>query len=50
MLGSDPRNITAVFVDGQVRKWDGEVLGVDLAALRDEVRASRDHVLNASAG
>ncbi|MFJ8135027.1 amidohydrolase family protein [Streptomyces sp. NPDC096013] len=44
--GSDARNITAVFVDGQPRKWAGEVLDVNLAELRAEVRASRDHVLN----
>ncbi|MBK3573224.1 amidohydrolase family protein [Streptomyces sp. MBT65] len=44
--GTDARNITAVFVDGQPRKWDGHVLDVDLPALRAEVGASRDHVLN----
>lgn len=48
VLGSDARNITTVFIDGQVRKWDGEVLDVDLEALRNDVRASRDHVLKAS--
>lgn len=46
VLGSDARNISAVFVDGQPRKWDGQVLDVDLTALRAEVNASRDHVLN----
>ncbi|MEV0910617.1 amidohydrolase family protein [Streptomyces hokutonensis] len=46
VLGSDARNVTAVFVDGQPRKWDGQVLDVDLTALRTEVDASRDHVLN----
>ncbi|MFI6406862.1 amidohydrolase family protein [Streptomyces sp. NPDC050548] len=46
VLGSDARNISAVFVDGQPRKWDGQVLDVDLPALRAEVNASRDHVLN----
>ncbi|MFJ4630045.1 amidohydrolase family protein [Streptomyces sp. NPDC088847] len=44
--GSDARNITAVFVDGQPRKWDGQVLDVNLPQLRAEVGASRDHVLN----
>ncbi|MEV0481704.1 amidohydrolase family protein [Streptomyces sp. NPDC050508] len=46
VLGSDARNITAVFVNGQPRKWDGRVLDVNLAELRAEVSASRDHVLN----
>jgi cytosine/adenosine deaminase-related metal-dependent hydrolase len=47
--GTDARNITAVFVDGQPRKWDGHVLDVDLPALRAEVGASRDHVFNTPA-
>ncbi|MFI9550128.1 amidohydrolase family protein [Nonomuraea endophytica] len=48
VLGSDPRNIDAVFVAGQVRKWAGAVLDIDLAALREDVRASRDRVLAAA--
>ncbi|MFF4101852.1 amidohydrolase family protein [Streptomyces sp. NPDC001903] len=46
VLGSDARNISTVLVNGEPRKWNGQVLDVDLAALRQEVRASRDHVLN----
>lgn len=49
VLGSDARNISAVLINGEPRKWDGHVLGVDLPALRDEVHASRRHVLNGSA-
>ncbi|MFJ4770773.1 amidohydrolase family protein [Streptomyces uncialis] len=49
VLGSDARNIDTVFVAGQVRKWDGRLLGVDLSALREEVHASRAHIL-ATAG
>lgn len=49
VLGSDARNISAVLINGDPRKWDGHVLGVDLPALRDEVHASRRHVLDASA-
>ncbi|GAA2077121.1 amidohydrolase family protein [Actinomadura alba] len=48
VLGSDPRNIDAVFIAGQVRKWAGTVLDVDLQALREEVRHSRDRVLQAA--
>ncbi|MFI7461319.1 amidohydrolase family protein [Nonomuraea sp. NPDC049646] len=48
VLGCDARNIDAVFIAGQVRKWGGTVLDVDLAALREDVRASRDRVLRAS--
>ncbi|MFI6792957.1 amidohydrolase family protein [Nonomuraea sp. NPDC050383] len=48
VLGSDARNIDAVFIAGQVRKWAGAVLDVDLTTLREDVRASRDRVLHAS--
>ncbi|MEU4610292.1 amidohydrolase family protein [Streptomyces umbrinus] len=49
VLGSDARNITGVLVGGQPRKWNGQVLDVDLAALRSEVSASRTYVLNTPA-
>ncbi|MEU9264928.1 amidohydrolase family protein [Streptomyces sp. NPDC048251] len=49
VLGSDARNISAVLVNGEPRKWDGRVLDVDLAALRGEVHASREYVLNTPA-
>ncbi|MEY9931473.1 cytosine/adenosine deaminase-related metal-dependent hydrolase [Catenulispora sp. GP43] len=45
VLGSDARNISAVLINGEPRKWDGRVLDVDLATLRSEVHASREHVL-----
>lgn len=46
VLGSDARNISAVLINGEPRKWNGEVLDIDLHALRSQVHASRDHVLN----
>lgn len=49
VLGSDARNISAVLINGEPRKWDGQVLDVDLAALRGEVHASREYVLNTPA-
>ncbi|MFC8098943.1 amidohydrolase family protein [Streptomyces sp. NPDC057363] len=49
VLGSDARNISAVLINGEPRKWDGQVLGVDLATLRGEVHASREYVLNTPA-
>ncbi|MFI9528955.1 amidohydrolase family protein [Micromonospora rosaria] len=49
VLGSDARNVTAVFVAGQVRKWDGRVLDVDLDRLRADVHRSRDRILRAAA-
>ncbi|WFE56889.1 amidohydrolase family protein [Micromonospora sp. WMMD712] len=47
VLGADARNIDTVFIAGTVRKWAGRLLDVDLATLRDEVAASRDHILDA---
>ncbi|CAM5614174.1 amidohydrolase family protein [Streptomyces hirsutus] len=46
VLGSDARNISAVLVNGEPRKWNGQVLDVDLPALRDQVHASREYVLH----
>ncbi|MFJ1607982.1 amidohydrolase family protein [Streptomyces sp. NPDC088253] len=49
VLGSDARNITAVLINGEPRKWNGQVLDVDLPALRSAVHASREYVLNTPA-
>ncbi|MCX4545740.1 amidohydrolase family protein [Streptomyces sp. NBC_01565] len=49
VLGSDARNISAVLINGEPRKWDGRVLDVDLPALRRDVHASRAYVLNTPA-
>ncbi|AUY48277.1 amidohydrolase family protein [Streptomyces sp. CB01881] len=48
VLGSDARNIDTVLVGGQVRKWAGRVLDVDLPTLRAEAAASRDRILHAA--
>ncbi|MGL5928425.1 MAG: amidohydrolase family protein [Dermatophilaceae bacterium] len=45
VLGTDPRNVDVVLVAGQVRKWAGRLVGVDVDALGREVRASRDEVV-----
>ncbi|MCW2881076.1 MAG: amidohydrolase, partial [Sphaerisporangium sp.] len=42
VLGSDARDIEGVFIAGQIRKWNGHVLGVDLDGLRRDVSESRD--------
>lgn len=44
VLGADPRNIEAVLVGGTPRKWEGQLVGEDIDALRDEVTRSRDHI------
>ncbi|GGW67539.1 amidohydrolase family protein [Streptomyces xantholiticus] len=49
VLGSDARNISAVLINGEPRKWNGQVLDVDLPALREQVHASREYVLNTPA-
>jgi cytosine/adenosine deaminase-related metal-dependent hydrolase len=48
VLGCDARNIDTVLIAGQVRKFNGRVLDVDLTELRAEVAASRDHILSAA--
>ena len=45
VLGSDARNITAVLIDGEPRKWAGRVLDADTGGLRERVRESRDRIL-----
>lgn len=45
VLGTDARNVAAVFVGGKVRKWDGRLVGQDLVALRGMAQASRDHII-----
>ncbi len=39
-----PGNVSAVFVAGDVRKWDGRLVGVDLRAVRRLAEQSRDHL------
>lgn len=45
VLGCDARNVRGVFVAGRARKWDGELVEVDLADLRRSVHASRAQIL-----
>ncbi|GAA1187301.1 amidohydrolase family protein [Nesterenkonia xinjiangensis] len=40
VLGADRANIVSVWVAGQVRKWDGALVGVDVEALRTQVHDS----------
>lgn len=50
VLGSDARNIDTVLVAGRARKWAGQLVGVDVNALRDEVISSRDAIISRVAG
>jgi len=45
VLGTDSSNVDTVFVNGRPRKWAGDLVDVDLAALTQEVEASRDWLL-----
>lgn len=42
--GTDTRNVDTVFVGGQVRKWRGELVGVDIGRVRRLAYESRDYV------
>jgi 5-methylthioadenosine/S-adenosylhomocysteine deaminase len=41
-------NVDTVMVAGRIRRWRGELLGVDLPKLRRELEASRDHLFEAA--
>ncbi|MCX2750047.1 amidohydrolase family protein [Arthrobacter sp. MI7-26] len=44
VLGTDSKNISAVFVAGMVRKWNGRLVGQDLNNVRRLAQETRDHV------
>jgi cytosine/adenosine deaminase-related metal-dependent hydrolase len=37
-------NVDTVIVAGKIRKWNGALLDVDIAKMRSELEASRDHI------
>jgi 5-methylthioadenosine/S-adenosylhomocysteine deaminase len=41
-------NVDTVMVAGQVKKWQGEMLGFDIARLRSELESSRDYLFDAA--
>ena len=44
----DRTNVETVIVAGKVRKWKGQLLGVDLRSLRRQLEASRDFIFAAA--
>jgi cytosine/adenosine deaminase-related metal-dependent hydrolase len=44
----NPGNVETVIVAGKVRKWKGQLLGVNLSHLRRQLEASRDYVFKAA--
>jgi cytosine/adenosine deaminase-related metal-dependent hydrolase len=44
----DRTNVETVIVAGKVRKWQGQLLGIDLNSLRLQLEASRDYIFNAA--
>ncbi|HVV62515.1 MAG TPA: amidohydrolase family protein [Pseudolabrys sp.] len=42
----DRTNVETVIVAGKIRKWQGELLDVDLPRLRSQLEASRDYIFN----
>jgi cytosine/adenosine deaminase-related metal-dependent hydrolase len=44
----DRTNVETVIVAGKVRKWKGQLLGVDLDHLRSQLEDSRDYIFNAA--
>ena len=48
VLGMDTANVDTVFIAGQIRKWAGALVGVDLARIERIVTESRDRILQAA--
>ena len=44
----DRSNVDTVMVAGQVKKWQGEMVGFDIDDLRAKLEASRDHLFQAA--
>jgi hypothetical protein len=44
----DRTNVESVIVAGKIRKWKGQLLGVNLDNLRSQLVASRDFIFNAA--
>jgi cytosine/adenosine deaminase-related metal-dependent hydrolase len=44
----DRSNVSTVLCAGQIKKWRGSIVGHDIAKLRAELEASRDHVFSAA--
>lgn len=42
----NPSNVETVFIAGTVRKWRGELVGIDAARVRRITREARDNVVN----
>lgn len=46
--GADARNVAAVLIAGRFMKWDGRLLGVDLAEIRRQAASARDWIAERS--
>ena len=46
--GMDTSNVDSVFVGGKLKKWKGELVGVDLGRLQRLAEQSRDHLVAAA--
>jgi 5-methylthioadenosine/S-adenosylhomocysteine deaminase len=44
----DRTNVETVIVAGKVRKWKGQLLGVNIPQLRQQIEASRDYIFTAA--
>jgi hypothetical protein len=42
----DTSNVEHVFIAGKIMKWQGKLVGVDLAQLRRQIEKSRDGLLS----
>jgi cytosine/adenosine deaminase-related metal-dependent hydrolase len=45
VLAMDTSNVDTVFIAGQARKRQGQLVGVDLNRVRQDAQASRDYIV-----
>ncbi len=48
VIGADAQSVDTVMVGGRLRKWQGQLVGHDVAAVLRDVTRSRDHLAAAS--
>jgi hypothetical protein len=42
--GCDSRDVEMVMIGGVIRKWDGQLVDVDMSSLRTQAEASRERL------
>ena len=46
VLGMDTSNVDSVFIKGELKKWQGKLVGVDMNRISQMVHESRDYIVS----